>query len=90
MRRSAIVITGRVQGVFYRAHALEEGQRLQLRGWVRNAVNGDVEALVEGPDDAVAAFITWCHQGSPAASVQRVHVTDQPVAGDLDAFAIRY
>jgi len=61
-------ITGRVQGVGYRAWALQAASRLNLRGWVRNRTDGSVEALVIGEDDAVARMIEACREGSAPAS----------------------
>lgn len=69
-------ISGRVQGVSYRAHARATALKLGLSGWARNRANGDVEAWVCGPADAVEAFIAWAHQGPPAARVSRVEVSD--------------
>ncbi len=89
MRRANILIQGQVQGVCYRAHAAEMGQRLHLHGYVRNVSNGDVRAIVEGDDEAVSAFVAWCYEGSPQAYVEEVRVTDEAYVGDLEPFAIR-
>jgi acylphosphatase len=67
-------VTGRVQGVGYRAWAMQAGARLGLRGWVRNRADGSVEALVVGDDKAVAAMIEACRQGPFAARVAAVAV----------------
>lgn len=79
-RAARLTITGRVQGVFYRASCVQQAQALGLLGWVRNRRNGDVEAWVQGPDPAVASIIRWCHQGPPAAEVTGVVV--EPAAPD--------
>lgn len=68
-------IEGRVQGVFYRASLIDEATRLGLTGWVRNRVDGSVEALVQGVPDAVQALIAWAHQGPPGARVSAVAVS---------------
>lgn len=81
-------IHGRVQGVYYRASMVEAARRLGLRGWVRNRLDGSVEALAQGPADAVQALIDWAHQGPPAAHVQAVQVGEGPPA-PLAAFAQR-
>jgi acylphosphatase len=65
-------ITGRVQGVGYRAWAVQEGARLGISGWVCNRRDGSVEALLTGSDDAVAQMVTACHQGPYAARVSDV------------------
>lgn len=68
-------ITGRVQGVYYRASMTEEATRLGLQGWVRNRQDGSVEALAQGPASAVQALIDWAHQGPRLARVDEVLVT---------------
>lgn len=65
-------ITGRVQGVGYRAWAIETAARLGLRGWVRNRADGSVEALVISDELAVAAMIKACRDGPFAARVTEV------------------
>ena len=76
MRGVRLRITGRVQGVGYRAWAIETAARLGVRGWVRNRRDGSVEALVIGEEDAVAAMIEACRNGPFAARVTEVHVSD--------------
>jgi len=76
MESARLRITGRVQGVGYRAWAIEAAARLGLRGWVRNRRDGSVEALVTGDDDKVAAMIEACRQGPFAARVSGVAVTE--------------
>jgi acylphosphatase len=76
MRSARLRITGRVQGVGYRAWALQVASRLGLRGWVRNRTDGSVEALVIGEDDAAARIIEACHQGPFGARVSDVAISD--------------
>ncbi len=76
MRSARLRITGRVQGVGYRAWALQTAVRLGLRGWVRNRADGSVEALVIGEEDAVAAMIEACREGPFAARVGEVAVSE--------------
>ena len=73
-RAVEVRITGRVQGVSFRAYAAREAVRLELAGWVRNEPGGEVAARFEGPDDAVEQMLDWCRQGSPGASVEGVAV----------------
>jgi acylphosphatase len=87
--RKRVFASGAVQGVAYRAHAADEAIRLGLRGWVRNRRDGSVESLVEGPDDAVAAFVKWSHQGSPASVVRLVDAKDDASAEVLGPFEVR-
>jgi acylphosphatase len=75
MRSARLRITGRVQGVGYRAWAIREAARLGLRGWVRNRTDGTVEALLIGAEDAVAVMIEACYEGPFAARVREVMVS---------------
>jgi acylphosphatase len=70
-----LVIHGRVQGVWYRESMRLEAERLNVTGWVRNRDDGAVEAVVQGEEDAVAALITWCRKGPPAARVEDIEIT---------------
>jgi acylphosphatase len=86
--RARVRVTGRVQGVYFRASTADEARSLGLAGWVRNA-GDDVEAVFEGPRAAVDRAIEWCHVGPSRASVERVEVAwEEPE--DLERFAIRY
>jgi acylphosphatase len=76
MEGAGLRITGRVQGVGYRAWAIETAARLGLRGWVRNRGDGSVEALVIGAKDAVTAMIEACRDGPFAARVTEVAVSE--------------
>ena len=89
MRTVLIQVTGKVQGVFYRATAADVAEDLGLRGWVRNCPDGSVEALASGEPEKVEAFIRWCHRGPKSAEVERVVVLDstETVAGN--GFEIR-
>ena len=81
--RQRLLISGRVQGVGYRANAASRGRELGLRGWVRNLRDGRVEALVDGPDADVDAFVAWCRRGPALARVDEVEVSlatgDEPL-----------
>jgi len=83
-----LLVKGKVQGVAYRISAQREAQRLGLRGWVRNRRDGDVEALVSGPAEAVFRLIEWCNDGPPAASVTRVEATEENVIPRETTFEI--
>jgi acylphosphatase len=92
MRRVRAIVTGRVQGVSYRASTVGEADRHGVVGWVRNLPDGSVELEAEGDPAAVAKLLRWCDQGPPAAQVQRVDVTElTPSTDDLRPkhFAVR-
>lgn len=71
-------ITGRVQGVSYRAWLIREASALGLAGWVRNRIDGSVEAVVQGPAAAVDAIVASARRGPSAAQVRDVIVSDGP------------
>lgn len=84
------VVSGRVQGVGYRYFARRAAVRLGLVGWVQNLPDGTVEAVVEGPGEALAAFAAELRKGPPLASVSAVHEgepQEQPTG--LKSFQIR-
>lgn len=89
LKRARILIEGRVQGVFFRASMKEMADRYGVKGWVRNLLSGEVEALVEGKDVAVDSLIKWCWQGPPAAVIDRVTVEWEPPKGEFKAFLIK-
>lgn len=82
-------ITGRVQGVSYRAWTRDEAERLGLGGWVRNREDGSVEALFEGPEAAVAEMMERLRDGPTAARVDDVQPTEATPSGAVD-FEIRH
>lgn len=87
--RAHIHVSGRVQGVYYRATASQEARRLGLQGWVRNLADGRVEAVAEGPRGDVEDFVRWCHEGPPHARVDDVQTAWEAPKGEHDGFALR-
>ena len=69
-----VLISGQVQGVWYRGWTVDEATRLGLDGWVRNRRDGKVEALFSGAADLVERMIALCHDGPPAARVDHIDV----------------
>lgn len=80
--RRHVLISGRVQGVFFRQETLRVATREGVGGWVRNLPDGRVEAVFEGPAECVARVVRWCHTGPPWASVDAVVASDEPLAGE--------
>jgi len=76
MRSAHLIISGRVQGVGYRAWLAEEARARALNGWVRNRQDGTVEAVLAGPSDPLNALISACGTGPAEAEVARVDVSD--------------
>jgi acylphosphatase len=86
--RAHVFVSGRVQGVYYRATTRETARERGVDGWVKNRDDGRVEAVFEGPSDAVESMVEWCHTGSPQARVEDVEVDLGEPTG-LDGFEIR-
>lgn len=86
--RVNIIVTGQVQGVFFRASALERAQSLNLTGWVKNLPDGSVELLVEGSRYALEDLVTWCKNGPPEAEVEDVIVRWLRHEGEFRTFMI--
>ena len=76
-----VKVTGRVQGVAFRAYAEQQARRLGVAGWVRNEPDGSVAGHFEGDDGDVDALVAWCHDGPPMARVSHVAVRPAAVAG---------
>ncbi|HWQ37407.1 MAG TPA: acylphosphatase [Burkholderiales bacterium] len=81
-----LIIHGRVHGVGYRDSMRIRAQELGVTGWVRNRRDGTVEAMVQGPQEAVDSIIAWAKWGPPAARVTRVDIDDG--IGDFHSFTI--
>ncbi|HBH86799.1 MAG TPA: acylphosphatase [Syntrophaceae bacterium] len=90
MRRMHVFISGRVQGVFFRAYTRETAMTLKLTGWVRNLPDGNVETVFEGKDEDVEAMLEWCKKGPPHAIVNNVEAFDEPYRGEFHNFRITY
>lgn len=82
-------VTGRVQGVFFRAWTQQLARELGVKGWVRNAGDGSVEAHVEGDEAAVKALIQRLWEGPPSAKVEQVEV-EEVVPQGFDRFEVRH
>ncbi len=83
-----VLISGRVQGVFFRYWTREQAAALGVRGWVRNCYGGAVEAHFEGPREAVEALIARCYGGPPSALVKAVEVEPVEPSG-ISGFEVR-
>lgn len=88
-QRLSMLISGKVQGVYYRASLAEEANRLGVTGYARNLPDGRVEIVAEGAHEALIAIRQWCSNGPPAAVVDRVEVTEGPATGEFSSFEVR-
>lgn len=77
-----MVVTGRVQGVWFRESCRREAVAVGVAGWVRNASDGTVEAVLEGPPAAVERVVQWCRSGPSGARVDAVDVSVESPAGE--------
>ncbi len=80
----AIRVTGKVQGVFYRATTKEVADQLKIKGWVSNHPDGSVLIEAEGDPAQMQSFVEWCHQGPEAAQVAEVNCQEKPLEGFQD------
>ena len=80
--RVRVVVTGRVQGVFFRDSCRERARAEAVAGWVRNRDDGAVEAEFEGPRAAVDRMVAWCREGPARARVDAVDVTEVTTLGE--------
>ena len=87
MIRRRVVVSGRVQGVFFRDSCRREAVTAGVAGWVRNRRDGRVEAVFEGPPGAVERLVSWCRVGPPRADVDAVEVHDEDPVGET-GFAV--
>jgi acylphosphatase len=82
VKRARVIVSGRVQGVFFRASCAKEARRRGLSGWVRNLPDRRVEAAFEGPGAEVDAMVAWCSEGPSRASVDAIEVVAEPLTGE--------
>jgi len=87
--RVRIIVSGRVQGVFFRKHAQDKAKELRLTGWAHNTIDGKVEIVVEGKKEKTDEFLEWCRQGSSLAKVDDIEVEHEDPKGEFDDFEVR-
>lgn len=89
-KRFRVIISGRVQGVYFRANTKRQALSLGLSGWVKNRPDGRVETVFEGDSDTVDAMLAWCKTGHPPARVDRVDFSEEDADGSFTDFKILY
>ena len=85
-----VIVTGRVQGVGYRAWTQDQATRLGVTGWVRNCPDGTVEAFLQGAEETVHSLLEELHRGPQLAQVNDVNVEFTEEQGPLEEFIIHY
>jgi acylphosphatase len=83
LTRVRVRIRGRVQGVFFRAEARARAESLGVAGWIRNADDGSVEAVLEGADEQIESLLEWCRRGPAGALVEEVEAVREEPAGEI-------
>lgn len=89
MLQAKLIISGKVQGVFYRAQAKKIAQKFSLSGWAKNEPDGNVFILAQGEKASLEQFIEWCKKGPPLAKVENVELTIEPTSQKLEGFYIK-
>jgi acylphosphatase len=87
--RAHVYISGQVQGVFFRASAHSEAKKLGLTGWIRNILDGQVEAVFEGEEEKVKEMVAWCGRGPEGAQVSGVDVKYEPATKEFSGFIVK-
>ncbi len=88
--RAQVLISGRVQGVFYRAYTRDLAKARGLKGMVRNLPDGRVFAVFEGDREKIESMLAWCRQGPQYAAVDEVLTDWQSYVGEFEDFSITY
>lgn len=88
MERVHLLISGRVQGVWYRAGTREKAESLGLGGWVRNLRDGRVEAIAEGPREDLECLVAWAWSGPASAHVVEVAASWEEVSDKAESFEV--
>ena len=86
--RVHVIISGKVQGVYFRKYTQDVSLQNYVYGWVKNLLNGDVECVLEGLKSNVDKVIRWCHQGPPNSSVDNVELKYETFTGNFTDFKI--
>lgn len=90
MKRVHLIISGKVQGVFFRTSAKNTAKRLNLKGFVKNLANEDVEVVAEGPENKLNELVNFCKIGPPGAKVADIKIENQKPKNEFDNFIIKY
>ena len=85
-----ILVTGKVQGVFFRQATKVIAIKNHVTGWVKNLESGQVEILLEGEDQNVNSIVEWCHNGPANSRVDEIKIEQQKFSGQYSNFEVRY
>lgn len=87
--RAHVIISGRVQGVYYRQSAFHKAVEFGLKGWVRNLSNGRVEAVFEGEEIIIEKMLEWCKEGPSMTRVTHLEIDKQTFLDSFNDFKIK-
>jgi acylphosphatase len=87
--RTHVLVSGKVQGVFFRSSTKDKAEELGISGWVRNLPDGRVEAVLEGEKEEVDKMVEWCRKGPEHARVTGVEVLVEEFRGEFKGFLLR-
>ena len=90
MKNLEIVVSGRVQGVCYRAFVLHRANELNIKGYAKNLMNGNVKVIASGEDNAMIIFINMLKDGPPMARVDNIQTSEITIGEDFSSFSIKY
>ncbi len=90
MQTSHVIVEGRVQGVCFRDYTYRQALQLNLSGWVRNKVDGTVEAMFRGAEKDVQSMLDWLWQGSPRSRVDNIRTREVTSEDNFTTFEIRF
>ncbi|MBI5392179.1 acylphosphatase [Candidatus Woesearchaeota archaeon] len=90
MRRVRVLVSGFVQGVFFRAFIKNEADKLGLKCYAKNMENGNVEAVIEGHEFKVKMLLEKCKTGPAGSQVENIKIFDEPFQNEFKSFKIKY
>lgn len=90
MKRYRVVVKGIVQGVGYRYFAVQQARRYNIKGWVKNKIDGSVEVVCEGEEDNINEFIKELKRGPFSADVQALSIEEEKYKGEFQDFEVRF
>ena len=89
MRKVRILVTGRVQGVYFRMFTQNKAKQFGIKGYARNLPDGRVEIIAEADQSSIENFIKWCHKGPVTARVDHIEITELEADEVLASFEVR-
>jgi acylphosphatase len=90
IRKATIIVSGIVQGVYYRYSTEQKADELRLTGYARNLIDGSVEVVAEGEEESIERLIEWCRQGPRGARVDHIDVKWDEPSSRFEDFSVRY